>query len=134
MTEQKNKLQARKERYLRDPLPVRLGNLASNLSRLKSFARHPAMAGAARKVVHESQHFIEWTATDAALEVQVELIELQKFLAGWQLEWDEIWADEQRGSLAAQAEVWAKRILERSGLLPPTANPLEQQLEQQEVK
>jgi len=122
MTEQKIKLQARKERYLRDPLPVRLGNLVSNLTRLKSFAQHPAMADAARRVVHESEHFIEWTAADAALEVQVELIELQRLLAQWQLGWDEIWADgERRGSAAAQADIWAKRILERSGLLPPAA-------------
>ncbi|MGH9844008.1 MAG: hypothetical protein ACREEM_35175 [Blastocatellia bacterium] len=131
MTEEKDKLQTRKERYLRDPLPVRLGNLASNLSRMKSFARHTTMADAARKVVYESENFIEWTAADATIEVQVELVELQRLLAGWQLGWDEIWAeDERRGSVAAQADAWAKRILERSGLLPPVVN----QPEQQEVK
>lgn len=118
MTEQMDKLQARKERYLRDPLPVRLGNLASNLSRLKSLAQYPAMADAARKVVHESELFIEWMASDAVLEAHTELIEFQRLLAQWQLEWNDIWPDdERRGSLAAQAEVWAKRILDRSGLL-----------------
>jgi hypothetical protein len=30
------------ERYLRDTLPVRLGGLAANLSRIKSFAAHDA--------------------------------------------------------------------------------------------
>jgi hypothetical protein len=126
MSEEKDKLQARKERYLRDALPARLGNLASNLSRLKSFARHTSMGDAARKVAHESQHFIEWTATEAEPEVQAELIELQKLLAGWQSECDEIWADdERRESVAAQADVWAKRILEKSGLLSPVVNPSE---------
>jgi hypothetical protein len=118
MTEDKIKQQARRERYLRDPLPVRLGNLASNLTRLKSFARHPAMADAARKIIHESKHFIEWTAADAALDVQVEVIELQRLLAQWQLKWDEIWPDsERRRMVATQTDDWSKRILERSGLL-----------------
>ena len=37
-----------RERYLRDPLPVRLGGLAANLSRIASFARNPATAGGVR--------------------------------------------------------------------------------------
>ena len=33
-------LEAIQERYLRDPLPVRLGGLAANLARVESFSNH----------------------------------------------------------------------------------------------
>jgi hypothetical protein len=112
------KLAARKERYLRDPLPVRLGNLASNLARIRSIATQPSLGEAARRVVRESKYFVEWAGKDAELQVQVELVELQRQLAQWQFKWLEIWNDpEKRTSVAAQAGVWSQKILERSGLL-----------------
>lgn len=118
MTSDKSKLQARQERFLRDPVPVRLANLASNLSRLQSFAAHPTMSDAAQRVVSESKHFIEWTAGDAALAVQVELLAVQRQLARWQLTWTEGWSDaEQRAEMASYAAQWAQTFLARSGLL-----------------
>ena len=41
MNSDRTRLDARKERYMRDPLPVRLGNLASNLARIRSIATQP---------------------------------------------------------------------------------------------
>ncbi|MGH9853892.1 MAG: hypothetical protein ACREBD_28955 [Blastocatellia bacterium] len=111
---------ARRERYLRDPLPVRLGNLASNLARIGSFSNHPTMGEAAGKALDESLFFIEWTAADASLPQQAELIELRQLLARWRPEWAEIWNDPgRRSETAAQAGVWSQRILESSGLLNP---------------
>ena len=118
MNYDKAKLSARKERYLRDELPVRLGNLASNLSRLKSFAENATLDEAAYRVLIESKFFIEWAAADASLSQQVELLELQRMLARWQLGWDEIWEDpERRSRMAAEARQWSNRVLESSGLL-----------------
>src|SRR5215813_6769770 len=118
MKDDRAKLDARKERYLRDPLPARLGNLASNLARIKSIATQPDLGEAAKRVIRESKHFVEWAGKDADLQVQIELVELQRQLAQWQFKWSEIWSDtERRAGIAAQAGAWSQRILERSGLL-----------------
>jgi len=112
------KLEARKDRYLRDPLPVRLGNLASNLARIRSIAPRPELGDATKRVIRESEHFAEWAGKDAELQVQVELVELQRRLARWQFNWREISNDlEKRNSVAEQAGAWSEKILDRSGLL-----------------
>jgi hypothetical protein len=122
MNTDRAKLDARKERFLRDSLPVRLGNLASNLARIRSIATQPELGEAAKRVVRESKHFVEWAGKDAEIEVQIELVELQRQLARWQFKWPEIWNDhEKRNSVAEQAGVWSKKILDRSGLLNPQA-------------
>ncbi|MFN0112117.1 MAG: hypothetical protein ACKVZH_24910 [Blastocatellia bacterium] len=103
---------------MRDPLPVRLGNLASNLARLDSIAKHSTLSESASNVVTESKFFIEWTAADASLPQQIELLELQRTLARWGITWDEIWNDsERRSNIAVKARQWSNRILELSGLL-----------------
>jgi hypothetical protein len=120
MNSDRAKLEVRKERYLRDPLPVRLGNLASNLARIRSIAVQPDLGEAARRVIRESKYFVEWAGIDADLQIQIELIELQRQLARWQYKWQEIWNDlEKRTSIAEQAGVWSEKILNRSGLLNP---------------
>ncbi|HKQ76209.1 MAG TPA: hypothetical protein VJ810_21120 [Blastocatellia bacterium] len=118
MNSDRAKLEARKERYLRDPLPVRLGNLASNLARIKSIATQPELSEATKRVIRESEHFVEWAGKDAELQVQIELVELQRHLARWQFNWHEISNDlEKRNSVAEQAGLWSEKILDRSGLL-----------------
>lgn len=111
-------IETRRERYLRDPLPIRLGGLAANLARVKSFSDHPAHSEAVRDLLDESRYFIEWTAADAELPLQVELVELQRLLARWRIKWDEIWnVLETRSAVAGQAAAWSQKVLERSGLL-----------------
>jgi len=118
MNTDRAKLEARKDRYLRDPLPVRLGNLASNLARIQSIATRPELGDAAKRVIRESEHFVEWAGKDAELFVQVELVELQRRLAEWQFNWNEISNDlEKRNSVAEQAGFWSEKILDCSGLL-----------------
>jgi len=107
-----------RERYLRDDLPVRLGGLAANLSRIKSFATHEASREAVESVIDESKFFIEWTAADAEISTAAELVELQIQLARWQRNWSGIWADQgQRRKVAEQSAAWSRRVLEMSGLL-----------------
>ena len=106
------------ERYLRDALPVRLGGLAANLSRIKSFAVHESSRDAVESLIDESKFFIEWTAADAEVEVSAELVGLQVQLARWQCQWAQIWLDPvRRGQVAETSAVWSKRVLELSGLL-----------------
>lgn len=113
------------ERYLRDTLPVRLGGLAANLSRIKSFAAHEASRDAVESLIDESKYFIEWTAVGAEIEVSAELVELQVQLARWQCQWVQIWLDPvRRGQVAEASSVWSKRVLELSGLLRASAAPV----------
>src|SRR2546422_618982 len=82
-----------RERYLRDPLPVRLGGLAANLARARSFSGNPTHCSVVAQVLEESEWFIEWAAPGAPLETQLTLVDCQRELARWRLLWADIWAD-----------------------------------------
>ena len=107
-----------RERFLRDPVPVRLGGLAANLARMKSFSALPQARDAMEGLIEESKLFIEWAAPEAELETQAELVELQLQLAMWHANWDELWSDPAgRQAVSAAAEQWSQRGLDFSGLL-----------------
>ncbi len=107
-----------RERYLQDDVPTRLGGLAANLSRIKSFSSHAANREAVERLLDESRFFIEWTAAEAGIDIAAELVELQIQLAGWKRHWASIWEDiNLRHQIAEQASQWSRRILELSGLL-----------------
>ena len=107
-----------RERYLRDNVPVRLGGLAANLSRIKSFSAHDASREVVESLIDESKFFIEWTAAEAQVGTAAELVELQVQLARWQHNWARIWADPgQRRTVIEQSASWSKRVLEMSGLI-----------------
>jgi len=107
-----------RERYLRDGLQIRLGGLAANLSRIKSFAAHEASREAVESLIDESKFFIEWTAAQAESHTAAELVELQIQLAQWHRNCAHIWADPaQRHQIAEQSGIWSRRLLEMSGLL-----------------
>jgi hypothetical protein len=106
------------ERYMRDPLPIRLGGLAADLARIQSFSDHAGHMDVVESMLEESRFFIEWTTPDAELEKQVALVELQRQLTRWQHSWAQIWADPaRRAGVAEQAGVWSERVLGLSGLL-----------------
>jgi len=107
-----------RERYLRDELPVRLGGLAANLARIRSFSDHPEHRDVVESLLEESKFLIEWTAPDVGLDLQARLVELQIQLACWQHAWADIWADPvRRAAVAEQAHAWSEWGLEMSGLL-----------------
>ena len=103
---------------MRDQLPIRLGGLAANLSRVKSFALHDANQAAVAGLLEESKFFIDWTAGEAETSTAAELVELQVQLALWGRTWDEIWRDSaRRQEVVRIAGQWSQRVLELSGLL-----------------
>jgi hypothetical protein len=113
-----NNISTRKARYLSDPLSVRLGGLAANLARVRSFSRDPANADAIFDLFEESKFFIEWTAADAEIGTAGQLADLQIQIAVWQRGWDSLWADEARRSeMAGSALDWSNRLIASSGLL-----------------
>ncbi len=111
-------LTAKRERYLHESVPTRLGELAANLARIRSFSNNDLNRDPVAHLIEETKFFIEWTAIDAGIDIAAELVELQVQLARWQLSWSKIWADDaQRTKVAEQAKVWADRVVEMSGLL-----------------
>jgi hypothetical protein len=113
-----NNLAEIKERFLRDSLPVRLGGLAANLARVKSFSKNSQNQEAVFNLFEESKHFIEWTAVETETETTVELIEIQLQIAVWQRQWQKIWNNEEfRNKVAQTSANWSKMVLEKSGLI-----------------
>lgn len=107
-----------RERYMRDSLPVRLGGLAANLSRIKSFSANENSRETVASLIDESKMFIEWTAAQAEINTAALMVDVQVQLALWQIRWERIWTDAaQRKKIAEQSGIWSKQILELSGLL-----------------
>ncbi len=106
------------ERYMQDELPVRLGGLAANLSRIKSFSANEASRETVASLIDESKLFIEWTAAQAEINTAAVMVDVQVQLSLWQIRWERIWTDPaQRKQIAEQSGIWSKQILELSGLL-----------------
>lgn len=103
-------LNERKERFLRDPLPLRLGNLSSSLNRV---AVIPTAAGRS-EIITECRNFIEWTAAETEPEVAEELVEIQR-----QLTWakDRLEQPAELERLRLKAREWSARVMQHSGLL-----------------
>jgi len=107
-----------RERFLRDEVTVRLGGLAANLSRIKSFANNENNKAVVESLIDESKHFIEWTAQETEIDTAAKLVELQVELALWHIKLDKAWLDtDQRKKISEQSNAWSQQILVASGLL-----------------
>lgn len=103
-----------RERYLRDPLPLRLGGLAADLARIASFSENPSNRDAVMSLLEEGKYFAEWTAPDASPDVQAVLAEVQGQLALWQRRWT---AGRPEPFTRVEAQHWSDQLLALSGLL-----------------
>jgi hypothetical protein len=100
--EQSGKL---RERFLRDPLPCRLGGLAATLGRISSSARKSTDPIVVSNLLDEAKHIIEWTAADTEPETGAELIRMQTMITPWQRAWEEASQNpKQRLLLSVQAK------------------------------
>ncbi len=113
-----NQLESLRSRYLRDPIPTRLGGLAANLSRVASFSRHDGHQPVVSATMHESKWFIEWTAADLSVEEAAELVWLQSQLARWEIQSKDNWDNESwRQDLMSESRRWSEKLIGMSGLL-----------------
>ena len=103
-----------RQRFLQDPLPIRLGGLAADLARISSFAENPANRDAVASLLEESKYFAEWAAPDAPLETQVVLAEIQRVLAVWERRWLSGAPDQ---TMRAEAQRKSDEIIELAGLV-----------------
>ena len=110
-------LTEKQARFQCENIPNRLGHIAANLARIKSFV-HVAYKEAVTTIISETKWLIEWTAAEIEPVLAEELVNIQVQLAMWELTWDSIWADEKvRTVVAEQSGVWSDRVLDMSGLL-----------------
>jgi hypothetical protein len=106
------------ERFLRDPLPRRLGGLAATLGRISSSARRSSEPEIVLDLLDEAKHLIEWTAADNVPETAAELVQMQIMITIWQNAWKQTSQDpDQRLLLSVQAKDWSDKALDFSGLL-----------------
>jgi len=111
------KLNEKQARFQQLNTSTRLGHIASNLSRIKSFSQ-VAHKQAVASVISETTWFIEWTAADIEPEQAEELVNIQIQLTRWQLSWDSIWENAQvRAEVVEQSGTWSEQVLNMSGLL-----------------
>ncbi len=105
-----------RERFLRDPLPKRLANIAADLTRIASLSDNPANETAIVGLLLDCKHFIEWSAHDASLDLRIELAELELQIVCWKRQLRDTLADlAERAAMADAANRWSERLLERSG-------------------
>ncbi|MGB8980924.1 MAG: hypothetical protein WCC12_03535 [Anaerolineales bacterium] len=106
------------ERFMRDPIPQRLGGLSATLGRIASSARESSDPAQVASLLDEAKHLIEWTAADTDPEIAAELVAMQRLIVLWQKAWAKAEASrEQRILLAAQAKYWSDQTLGFSGLM-----------------
>jgi hypothetical protein len=111
-----------KARYLRDPIPVRLGGLAADLARIGSASANPANGRAVQILLEDARRFIEWTAAELEVDAAGELVDLQLSLTLWLHAWDDAVVDPiHRALLAHEALCWSERVLGLSELLTQPA-------------
>src|SRR3990172_10382802 len=76
-----------RERFLRDPLPRRLGGLEATLGRISSVARKSSDPENVTRLLEEAKYLIEWTAADTEPEVAAELVSIQRLINLWLKTW-----------------------------------------------
>ncbi|MDD2889887.1 MAG: hypothetical protein PHE49_04505 [bacterium] len=107
-----------KERYLNDPLPIKLGGIAADLARIQSFSDNIKHLNVVKSIVKECRCMIEWAAFSTEPEASETLINIQLELSLWLLSWEEMWnVSEKRTIMAKEAGKMSDKVLEMSGIL-----------------
>jgi len=105
-------LESIQERYLQDPAPIRMGNLASDLLRLSRWVSQRE----SDEVAVDLMNMIAWMLESIPSFASEELANMQREICHWRRIWP---LEPARWLLAFRARVMSDRILELSGLLEP---------------
>jgi hypothetical protein len=111
-------LKKMRERYLKDAVPVRLGNIASEILRLSGWLMDARMDSAAIKQVRIIAWLLEWSGDTG----RPELADMQRELCRWLRTG---FPKDERMPYALRAREMSEQILNLSGLLG-TAEPFRQ--------
>lgn len=105
-------------RFLKDPVPRRLGALAADLARVASSALRDESGESVLLMLEESQAFIDWTGAETEPDVASELADMQVQLALWRRSWGAARESRSlRALLSLQARRWSEQVLLQSGML-----------------
>ena len=108
--------EAIKKRFLKEPLPIRLGHLASNLSRISFFSQAATKnREVVNDVLEESKFFIEWVAPETKIELAGWLAQIQINLSFWQLNWQRLKTPDQIKHISRLTKLWSSKLLKRAG-------------------
>lgn len=103
-----------KQHFVKKDVPVRLHQLAENLSQIQNLCIQESILNLAK----ESRYFIEWIVPDMVqvdIDQAAELVDLGRVLTHWLFKWEKIWSDSTEKTKAIQqAGDWFERILEIS--------------------
>jgi hypothetical protein len=117
----KSNLDEKKAGFQNEDISHRLGHIASNLARVRSFFNSAFKKGV-EVVIDETEWFIEWTAAEIEPEQAEELVNMQVQLVRWQLNLDNILLDDtRREEVARVAEAYSQKVLNMSGLVDSVA-------------
>ena len=107
-----------RERFLRDPLPRRLGGLAATLGRVSSSARESSDPEIVVRLLQEVKYLIEWTAAETEPEIAAELVSMQTLVNLWIHAWEKASQNKEERTLpSVQAKHWSDLAMDFSGLL-----------------
>ena len=112
-------LQKMRDRFIRDESPVRMGNLASSLLRLRKWVQTGHNDEAIVDLMRQIAWLMEWSGDLASSD----LADMQGEICRWRRVWP---VDQARPILALRASQMSNRILESSGLLGQTASEAKQ--------
>lgn len=101
-------------RYLKDPVSVRLANLASSLNRIAGGGESEVQWMIARKTATEAKYFIEWTMLECPERLWDELHETQVILSvlerigveEWRSERGDVFRQRLRAEVATLSEYY----------------------------
>jgi hypothetical protein len=108
-----------RERYLRDEIPLRMGNMASSLLRLSEWVQNRHKDEAIIDLMREIAWLMEWSGDLASAEIA----DMQREICRWRHVWP---VEQARHILALRAFQMSNRILECSGLLEQTTSEAKQ--------
>lgn len=107
-----------RESYLQESSSIRLGELATNLARIKSRSVNVKNQIVVASIIEDSLHLIDWTVADVNNETAAQLGELKSKLAEWEHNLSTNWKDPAfRNELITLSTSWSNRVLLASGLL-----------------
>jgi hypothetical protein len=104
-----------KQLYLKSDQTSQFYSLALNLTRIQTLTQDRMDGPIAKHLIRESQFFIEWTVPALDLETEIDfatdLVDLQRLLGRWKLNWEEYWDNDQKRLAMIEAlKLWCDRL------------------------
>ncbi len=104
-----------KQLYLKSDQTSQFYSLALNLTRIQTLTQNRMDGPIAKHLIRESQFFIEWTVPTLDLETEIDfatdLVDLQRLLGRWKLNWEEYWDNDQKRLAMIEAlKLWCDRL------------------------